>query len=85
MNTKPTPEEVGKMCVEYIEKNGYEKFLKEFHPIVYRKDYILSVYCLHLGVIQSPYDEKIAHYQERFDEANALEKFNAAIARLNLV
>lgn len=84
MNTKPTPEEVGKMCVDYIERNGYEKFSKEFCPIVYRKDYILVVNCPHLGTIPSPYDEEIAQHQERIDEANALCKFNTAIAKLNL-
>jgi hypothetical protein len=82
MNTKPTQEEVGKMCVEYIEKHGYDKFSKEFSPNVYRKSRSLIVYCVGLGEISSPYNETIAQHQERSDEEKALKNFNEAVAKL---
>lgn len=82
MNTKPTPEEVGKMCVEYIEKHGYDMFSKEFRPNVYRRDHAVIVYCVGLGEIQSSYNEAIAQHQERADEERALKNFNEAVAKL---
>jgi len=84
MNTNPTPEEIGRMCAQYIEKHGYDKFSAEFYHAISTRDNKLWVYVADLGEIAHPFNRFIADCHDEAEERLGKKRFNKAITKLQL-